>query len=144
MLALFPLFLFAFVLCAPTIALAAEPALGAAFSQREAVAGVVGLAVFTLVRLLKEDVSWLPSVPAQWRGLLVIVLSYAGGAVQAVASGAPLSETLVNGSYALVAAVLVYAPLRALSPRWAGAANFIEEVAKEAAKQRAEKGEEPK
>lgn len=136
--------LFTLVLCLPSQALAADPALAAAFSQREAVAGMVGLAVFTLVRLLKEDVSWLPSVPAQWRGLLVIVLSYGGGAVQAVASGAPLSDTLVNGSAALVAAVLLYAPLRAVSPKWAGAASFIEQVAKEAAKQRAEKGEEPK
>lgn len=57
----------------------------------------LSLALGALVRALKDDVSWTPTIPARWRPVVTTVVGLAAGVLASLAGGMPLIPALVLG-----------------------------------------------
>lgn len=56
-------------------------------------AAVIGL----IVRLLKQDVTFLPTIPARWRPVVAVALGVAAGVLDKAATGVLWREAILNG-----------------------------------------------
>lgn len=66
---------------------------------------LAALVIGAIVRLLKADVGWTPTVPPNWRAALAFGLGLAGGAAEAIVAGLAIDEAILRGAFAGVAAI---------------------------------------
>jgi len=65
-------------------------------------AAVIGL----VVRLLKEDVSFLPTVPSKYRPAVALGLGLVAGVLEAASRGTPWKQAVLDGLFAASAAIV--------------------------------------
>lgn len=66
---------------------------------------VAALVVGVLVRVLKQDVRWTPTIPADYRPAVAMALGLTSGVCESVVAGVPLGEAMIRGGVSALLAM---------------------------------------